>query len=369
MGAAVAWQVARLGASVVGIDRYEPPHSLGSSHAETRITRLAVAEGDQYLPFVARSHDIWREIEALTCTRLLHESGGYIVSSAGSASERWSDFTQATADVAQRHGIDYELLSAAAACAAHPQVAFADEMAIGFEPTAGVVMSDDAVRAQLQLAADAGARVETQCAVTAIEPVDDLVHVTTSSGEITARHVVLAAGAWLPDLVPQPVADQLTVTRQVVYWFEVDDLEAYRPERLPFVMWIEETIEGYCAIFPAPTGAIPAVKILGEQFADETTANDVTRTVSDDEIADFHRRLVAPRFPGVSNRCLKAEVCLYTNTSDDHFLIQSDPRSERITIMSPCSGHGFKHSAALGEAVAQHIVHGASTLDLSPFGL
>ena len=64
MGSAALYQAAKAGAKVLGIDRFAPPHQMGSTHAETRITRLAVGEGPEYLPFVARSHEIWRELEA-----------------------------------------------------------------------------------------------------------------------------------------------------------------------------------------------------------------------------------------------------------------------------------------------------------------
>ena len=64
MGSAVAYHASLRGQRVLGIDRHHPPHDLGSTKAETRITRLAVGEGPQYLPFAARSHEIWRELEA-----------------------------------------------------------------------------------------------------------------------------------------------------------------------------------------------------------------------------------------------------------------------------------------------------------------
>ena len=153
-----------------------------------------------------------------------------------------------------------------------------------------------------------------------------------------------------------------------MYWFEAEDLDAWSVERFPFVMWITGTIDGYCAAFPTPPdSSTPGVKLLGEQFETTTSPTTVARSVTQQEIDVFYQRLVAPRFDGITDRCLRSEVCLYTSTPDDHFLIDNDPRSDRITVMSPCSGHGFKHSTALGEAVAQRIASGDSNLDLSPF--
>lgn len=369
MGAAVTWHAQRLGLRVLGLDQSEPPHTLGSTHAETRITRLAVGEGDQYLPFVARSHELWREIESLTGDRLLYETGGYIVSELDSNSDRWTDFTQVTAAIADRADLAYDVLDAAEFRQRQPNVLLPDTMAAGFEPTAGVVMCEDAVRLQLELAQTAGAVLQTGERVDRIEPHDAYVDVITDSGQYRAAKVVVAVGPWTQALAAPAVAERLEVTRQVVFWFEADDPDAWSVERFPFVMWIGSTIDEYCAAFPSPPGTTPGVKILGEQFTHTTSPDQVERSVSAEEIADIHRRLIAPRFVGISDRCVRAEVCLYTNTPDDHFLIERDPRSDRVVVMSPCSGHGFKHSAALGEAVAQQIATGSSNLDLAPFGL
>ena len=368
MGAAVAYHAARLGLSVIGIDQYDPPHELGSTKAETRITRLAVGEGPQYLPFVKRSHEIWRELEATAGIDLLHQCGGIILTEQVPVpGQRWEDFVVETAQIAKEAEIPYDVLTPAEVRAAHPWIKVPDERNAGFEPTAGLVMAERAVEVQLRLASALGATIRTNEAVTSIEPSDDSVTLTTSHGSVIADHVVLATGPWFAELAAPPHAEQVTVTRQVVYWFEVDDLEAFSVDAIPFVMWIAQRDEDYIGLFPMPPGGTPAVKVLGEQFLDTTDARTVDRTVSQAEVDHFYDTHIAPKFSGISRNCLRSEVCLYTNTADDHFLIDRDPRSNRITVMSPCSGHGFKHSTALGEAVAQQIATGTSTHDLTPF--
>ena len=56
MGAAATYQSAKRGARVLGIDRYSPPHEFGSTHGDTRITRIACGEGPEYSAFATRSH-------------------------------------------------------------------------------------------------------------------------------------------------------------------------------------------------------------------------------------------------------------------------------------------------------------------------
>jgi len=368
MGSAVTFHATRMGLSVLGIDRFDPPHGMGSTKAETRITRVAVGEGPQYLPFVARSHEIWRELEAETGCELLIECGGLIITEQVPVpGQRWEDFVTETARIAAEGSVAFELLTPTKLRSRHPFILVPDERNAGFEPTAGLVMAERCVEVQLSLARSGGADVATNTLVTGLEPDGDSVIVHTETGVHRARNVVLATGPWIPELAAPSHVEPLSITRQVVYWFEVDDLDSFTTDAIPFVMWIAQRDEDYIGLFPMPPGGTPAVKILGEQFLETTDPASVNRDVSQAEIDEFYDTHVAPKFVGVTRNCLKAEVCLYTNTPDDHFLIDSDPRSDRIVVMSPCSGHGFKHSTALGEAVAQQIVAGRSDLDLSPF--
>src|SRR3954471_12401908 len=83
MGSAVVYHLARAGARVLGIDRFAPPHVHGSTHGDSRITRLALGEGAQYVPLAVRSHELWREIEDRTGEELLTVTGGVVISIPG----------------------------------------------------------------------------------------------------------------------------------------------------------------------------------------------------------------------------------------------------------------------------------------------
>lgn len=367
MGSAVAYQAAKEGMSVIGIDQFDPPHTMGSSHAETRISRLAVGEGPQYLPFVARSHELWRELELASGEALFHQCGGLIACEPGRESERWSDFVSATADIAGAAGIAFNQMTPAEVEEAHPTLRIPSSRRVGFEPTAGLVMNERAVAVQLEQARRFGADLRCHELVVEIDPHANGVTVRTSREKYQAGHVVLAAGPWLPGLAQEELARQLSVTRQVVFWFEAEDLDAFSTDHHPFLMSIGDSEDDYFAVFPRPPGTTAAIKVLGEQFEATTTPERVERAVSEVECRAFHERFIAPFVDGLTSHCVRSEVCLYTNTADDHFVIDTDPRSDRLTVMSPCSGHGFKHSAALGEAIAQRIASGTSSLDLEPF--
>jgi sarcosine oxidase len=109
------------------------------------------------------------------------------------------------------------------------------------------------------------------------------------------------------------------------------------------------------------------VKIASEQSIATTTPATVDRAVTADEAREMFSLRVAPYFPDVGARCVKSVSCLYTMTPDSHFVIDRHPDHRSVIIASPCSGHGFKHSAAIGEALAQLVLDGKSAIDISGF--
>ena len=136
----------------------------------------------------------------------------------------------------------------------------------------------------------------------------------------------------------------------------------------PIFIWIFGTGSEFGFYgFPSLDGR--TIKVATEQFIETTDPDQLERDVSSVEIQSIYRDYVRDRVPGISDRCMKAAVCAYTQTPDSHFVIDFHPDDGRIIIASPCSGHGFKHSAAIGEALAELVVEDKSKLDLRRFGL
>jgi sarcosine oxidase len=369
VGSAAAYQLARRGARVLGIDRFTPPHDRGSSHGGTRITRLAIGEGEHYTPLAIRAHEIWREIEHETGADLLCTNGGLIISSADkTAVTHVEGFFENTVAAARRYGIAHELIDAYEIRRRYPMFAVADEEFGYFEPGAGFVRPENCVNAQLRLAEKYGADLHMRETVRGFDSAQGHAVVTTDAGRYEAERVVVAAGAWLPELIGR--AHPFSVFRQVQYWFAPKDgVSSFRPDRFPVFIWELRTTRQGIYGFPATDGMTGGVKIATEYFESATDPQSVARDVSPDEIAATHETFVAPHFPGVTSTCLRTAVCLYTVTPDFGFVIDRHPESDRIVLASPCSGHGFKHSPAIGEALAQIVLEGACRQNLEAFRL
>jgi sarcosine oxidase len=199
-------------------------------------------------------------------------------------------------------------------------------------------------------------------------PATNGVTVRTSAGEYRVDQVVVSAGSWAATLLPE-FASWFKVQRQVLFWFDLkDSIDAFLPGKFPVFIWgFGEHHEDFVYGFPAIDGIGGGIKVATEQRAVTTSADAVDRVVKEQEIDEMYRNYVSRRLPGLSSRCVNAVVCLYTSLPDNGFIIDFHPKYSNVLVVSPCSGHGFKHSAAIGEAVAELIVRGKSTLDLSAF--
>ncbi|HXF80314.1 MAG TPA: N-methyl-L-tryptophan oxidase [Usitatibacter sp.] len=371
VGSAAAYQLAKRGAKVLGIDRHSPPHSMGSSHGDTRITRLAIGEGAHYTPLVLRANEIWSEIESQTGEDLHVVTGMLIVSSdRRRATTHVPNFFENTLEAARGFGIAHELLDAAAIRKRFPRFAVRDNEVGYYEAGAGYLRPEACIAAQLRLAEDHGAVLHRDERVTAIEAIGERVAVVTERGRYEAAQAIVAAGPWVHEFLPPALAPHFTVTRQALFWFDVaPPVARFTPPQFPVWIWELQDASHVIYGFPAIDGPHGGVKVATEQYAQSTLPDAMAREVSEAEVRRMHEELVAPCFPDILPRCVKAAACLYTATPDFHFAIGRHPGLPAAILASPCSGHGFKHSAAVGEALAELALQGSSRLDMSAFGL
>jgi sarcosine oxidase len=370
MGSAAVYQLAKRGKKVLGLDQYAPPHTLGSTHGDTRITRQAIGEGAEYVPLSLRSYEIWREIERLTGRDLLTVTGGLIMASQSSHTPQHGaeNFLQTTTDAARRYDIPHEVLDTAEIRTRFPQFQlFGDELGY-YEKPAGFLRPERCIEAQLALAQHFGANIHTHEQALSYQPGEsgDQVTLTTNRGTYTAGQLIVTAGSWISSLLEERYARYFTVYRQVLYWFSIKaSLASFLPGAFPIFIWERPHSSIYG--FPAIDGPAGGVKVATEDYDSPTTPTVVTREVSSEETQQMYAKHIANGLPGLSERCVKAASCLYTVTPDGKFVLDRHPEHPQVIIASPCSGHGFKHSAAVGEVLAQLVTDGSSQIDISSF--
>jgi sarcosine oxidase len=370
VGSAALCQSALRGARVLGIDRFHPPHDFGSSHGETRITRQAVGEGAEFVPLVLRANVLWRALEAATGEKLLVQNGGLILlDSAGGVQGPGAAFFNQTVDCARRFGIEHQMLGAEEMRQRFPQFILQDGAEGYLEPGAGFLLPEKCIRAQLSVARANRAELRTGEIVTDVISDSSQVIVLTDRARYGAASVVLAPGPWMAEWARKICGLEeacFAVYRQSLYWFALQESSSrFMPEQMPIFLWSSPQVEKGFYGFPSLDGL--SIKMATEQFGTLSNANEGPTSAEPEQAQSFYDTHVRVSLRGLSSRCLRSATCFYTVVPDHGFVIDHGIDSERVWFASACSGHGFKHSAAVGEALAQEALGEAPNVDLRPF--
>jgi sarcosine oxidase len=371
MGSAAVYQLAKKGVKVLGLDQFSPPHNLGSTHGETRVTRQAIGEGAEYVPLAMRSYELFREIENETGADLLTITGGLIISKGAGVTSLHgnSGFIQETVSTAKKFGIEHRELSAVDINREFPQFNLDGDELGYFEDEMGFLRPESCVRAQLTLAEAYGAKLYTNEKVAEIKNHSNSVEIVTDQNRYSAEKIIISAGPWIKDFVGNSDQDLFKIYRQIFYWFDVgENYEHFKPGRFPIFIWeLGRWENDFVYGFPAVDGQHGGFKVATETYLETTDPHEVSREVLPQEIDEIYQNYIQNRILNIPNKTVKTSTCLYTVTPKSRFVIDRLPENERIIIASPCSGHGFKHSAAIGEVLAELAISGKSPIDISAF--
>ena len=354
VGSAALFHLARRGARVLGLDRFQPPHGRGSSHGETRIIRLAYFEHPDYVPLLRRAYELWRALAQDSGKELYRQTG---LLQAGPAD---GHILPAVLDCALRHDLQVEPLSAAETRRRYPQFGMPESMSAVYEESAGSLAVEDCVLAHLRAAATAGAELRTDEQVLGWSVVDGLVEVRTAGHTYRAERLVIAAGAWTPRLLDS-IGVPVAVRRKSLFWFPAGHDARYA------------ATDGCPAfLFETPYGIFYGLPDLGggqvkvAEHSGGLTVRDpltVDRDVDPRDVTQIERFLAA-HLPALAPPHTQHAVCLYTMTADEHFVVDTHPHHPEVVFAAGLSGHGFKFTCVLGEALAQLSLDGSTPLPI-----
>ncbi|RYJ13898.1 N-methyl-L-tryptophan oxidase [Halogeometricum borinquense] len=357
MGSATAYHLANRGADVLGLERYDVPHDMGSSHGVTRIIRKAQYEHPSYVPLVRRAYDLWRELAEKTGRDLLTITGGI---DAGPPDSQVFDGSRRSCEA---HDIDHELLSAAEVNDRFPGYDLPEDHRAVYQPDGGFLVPEQCIIAHTEAAQAAGAEIRAREPMRDFTPLaDGGVRVTTPKGTYEADRLVVTAGAWTPKLVPE--LEGLAVPeRQVLAWLQPSDPAAFDAENFPVFVHADE--DGHYYGFPRHD--VPGFKFGKFNHFEETVDPDEMdrqpRPADERALRAYAERC----FPKGAGPTVKLATCLFTNTPDEHFILDTHPEHPQITIGAGFSGHGFKFASVVGEILADFALDGETNHDTDLF--
>lgn len=364
-GAAACMSLARRGRSVLGIDKFRPPHRLGSHHGASRSVRRAYLEGSSYVPMAMWAWQLWRKLERDSGQHLLATTGNLTIGQENGPAI--SGFLAS----ARSHSIPHRCMTAREIRHKWPELQPPDSLVGGLEIEAGIVLPERSITAFLDMADKGGAHLLRNEEVVRLQENTGTVTVSTSTRTVEAGRVLVAAGAWSPSLLRLP-GRHLQVKRVPVHWFARPKGGNYRLGHFPVNFW-QLPVEKY-PDFPADQAefySLPitegggGIKVAFHNGLDDCDPDTVCRQARDmDEVRI--REVVARYLPGLQDSTITSEVCLYTMSSDGHFFLGRRPGSDNVFGVT-LSGHGFKFAPVLGEILADLLDGCSPAFDLGLF--
>jgi sarcosine oxidase len=356
MGSAAAAHLARRGADVVGVEQFTPAHDRGSSQGESRVIRQAYFEHPSYVPLLLHTYELWEDRER-DDPGIFRLTGGLMVG------RPEADVVAGSLASAREHGLPHEVLDAAGIRQRFPNFAPLDDEIGLYETRTGFVRPERAVREHVRRAVAAGADLRFEERALSWEADASGVRVTTTRGTVDADRIVIAPGAWAPQVLAD-LGVPIAVTRQVLFWFRPSgDPAAYEAGRQPVFIWERGDAHPYG--LPGIDGPDGGVKVGLHHHGGEIDPDTLERAVAQrevDEIADILHDML----PTLAGSFVRAMACMYATTPDHHFVIGPHPTQDNVTVACGFSGHGFKFVPVVGEVLADLALLGGTR---QPIGL
>lgn len=358
MGSATCYQLAKRGQRVLGIERFDIPHDMGSSHGYTRIIRLAYYEDPSYVMLLKRAYELWGEIEQRTGEKLLHRTGSI---DAGPA-DSW--VFKGSLQSCIEFDLPHEVLTGRELSERFPGYRLPHDSLAVFQPDGGFLVPERSIVMFTEVAQALGAEIHGRETVLEWEPWGDGVRVHTDRDVYTADSLVFTPGSWSQDMLP--FLDGLAVPeRQVLAWLQPQRPELFRPANFPVFNCLVP--EG--RYYGFPVYGVPGFKFgMYHHFEEHGRADTLSREVyreDEEALRDFASRY----FPHGSGPTMSLKSCLFTNSPDKHFIIDLHPSYPQVSFAAGFSGHGYKFASVIGEVLADLAQRRTSRHDISLFNV
>lgn len=347
VGSASVYHLALRGQRVLGLEQFDIAHDFGSSHGITRIIRMAYPEGAAYIPLLRRAYELWRELETQAGERLLFVTGCVDAGAPDSATVRGS------LETCRQFGLEHQALNARSLHEKFPGYRFPGTITAVLQPAGGFLLPERCIIRYAEAAQTLGAEIHTRERVIGWDSSGDGVKVRTEHGSYPARRLVITAGPWASQLCPL-LRDLAIPERQVVLW-----AQPLRPELFElgaFPVFNLEAPEG--RFYGCPAYGVPGFKIGKYHHRRENVdPANVDREIHPEDEAVL-REGIRRYFPDADGPTMATKTCMFTNSPDQHFVLDTHPEADNVYIAAGFSGHGFKFASVVGEIMTDLALDG-----------
>ena len=358
MGSATSMFLSHNGIKVIGFDSYSPPHEFGSSLGHTREIREAYHEGTTYVPIVQRAYEIWLEMNENSKVPIIETYGGLLIG------RKTGDIENALKS-ANKYDIPIKKMTNDEISQKF-SVLYPPKEYIGLlESRGGAVFVENSINHMLNTALNNGSIHKYNERVVRWSKKSNYYLVETNLGNYKAEKLVFSSGAWITKLLP-PLKLPIKIERQVLFWFSPrKNPDKFKSINMPNSGW---DLDNGLSFYTMPNLENRGFKVAMHHNGEFVDPDTLIRESNDSDLK-MVRDFLEEYIPDGNGELIDSKVCMYTDTPDQDFLIDSHPDDENIIICSPCSGHGFKFTPAIGEICSSLIINNSTNFDLDKFSL
>ena len=358
MGSATSMFLSHNGVKVIGFDSYSPPHEFGSSLGHTRVIREAYHEGTTYVPIVQRAYEIWLEMNENSKVPIIETYGGLLIG------RKTGDIENALKS-ANKYDIPIKKMTSDEISQKFSVLNPPKEYIGLLESRGGAVFVENSINHMLNTALNNGSIHKYNERVVRWSKKSNYYLVETNLGNYKTEKLVFSSGAWITKLIPT-LKLPIKIERQVLFWFSPrKNPDKFKSINMPNSGW---DLDNGLSFYTMPNLENRGFKVAMHHNGEFVDPDTLIRESNDSDLK-MVRDFLEEYIPDGNGELIDSKVCMYTDTPDQDFLIDSHPDDENIIICSPCSGHGFKFTPAIGEICSSLIINNSTNFDLDKFSL
>ncbi|KAL3857562.1 hypothetical protein ACJMK2_012213 [Sinanodonta woodiana] len=357
-GLYTAYHLAKLKRKTLVLEQFPLPHYRGSSHGQSRITRMAYGDQNFYTVMMKEAYQLIEVLEKESGQQLFIQTGLLCIGNENDPIVRGS------AASLQQHGIPYEKFGTKEQKQKFPMMSFPDNFGFVIDRLGGILKADKILQALQTQFKKYGGTLRDEEPVVSIDP-GDSVTVQTTKGSYKAKNIILALGPWAPKFLARlglhlPLQP---VRISVCYWKEKTPGQ-HSADKFP--VFLMEGGGGDFTIYGLPAQEYPGLVKICLHNGPRIDPDD-RDTVNNNWVMDSIQQYVQKHFPQLHPIPAVVETCIYTNTPDHDFILDRHPKWKNVIIAAGFSGHGFKLSPVVGKVLAELAIGAKPSYDLKPF--
>ncbi len=360
MGSSACYHLAQRGYKVLGIEQFDITHEYGSHAGQSRIIRKAYFENSDYVPLLNRAYENWKSFEEETATQIYFPTGLLYFGPFDHL------LLKGVKQSASLYNIELDRVDTTRATQRFPEFTIPGDFEILFEPNAGFVTPEKAIRLYTNQAIKNGAEILTQEKVLNWERDGNGLVVTTDKNIYRSDKLIITAGAWAGKMIPG-LFDKIRITRQLIAWVKPGNWNDYTLDNFPCWLMADDKRPGCYYGFPilpeSKFGAPIGLKLAHHYPAFTTDPDHVNRQITPGDEEDL--KYVLDKYFHDVFEILSYKICLYANSPDEDFIIDHLPGyDDHVVVACGFSGHGFKFVSVIGEILADLAIEGESKLPI-----